>query len=85
MTMKEVKMYCWTWCPYCIRAKIMLESKGVPYQEIVIDGDQEALEALTAQTGSRTVPQIFVNGEFIGGCDDLREIDAQGKLEHIFL
>ena len=82
--MKDVKMYCWTWCPYCIRAKQLLDAKGVKYQEGLIDGDREALQNLKKQTGSGTVPQIFVDGQFVGGCDDIYQMDAEGRFEEVF-
>ncbi len=82
--MKKVKIYCWTHCPYCIKAKQLLKQKGVPYDEIVIDGDEEALRKLKAQTGSGSVPQIFVDDIFIGGCDDMHQLDEIGKFEEVF-
>lgn len=82
--MKNVKIYCWTYCPYCIRAKALLDAKRIPYEEIVIDGDQKALNNLKSQTGSGTVPQIFLEDTFIGGCDELHQLDAEGKFDALF-
>ncbi len=79
--MKTVKIYTWTTCPFCIKAKALLDRKKVSYQEIVIDGDREAFANLKQQTGSGTVPQIFIDNRFIGGCDNLHELDANGQLD----
>jgi len=72
--MKEVHIYTWTFCPFCIRAKRLLDKEAIPYKEIVIDGDQAALSALKTKTGSGSVPQIFVGEDFIGGCDELHAL-----------
>ncbi|RQD69627.1 MAG: glutaredoxin 3 [Tindallia sp. MSAO_Bac2] len=82
--MKEVKFYCWTWCPYCIRAKELLTQKNIAFDEIVIDHDQKAMENLTAVSGSDSVPQIFVDGDYIGGCDELYQLEKDGKFDEIF-
>ena len=79
--MKPVKIYTTPWCPYCVRAKRLLDKKGVSYQEIDVDGDDEARMQLAEQTGRRTVPQIFVGEHHVGGSDDLHELEAQGKLD----
>lgn len=67
-------MYTWAFCPYCIKAKMLLDKEGIAYEEICIDGDNETLKSLKAQTGSGTVPQIFVGETFIGGCDELHAL-----------
>ena len=82
--MKKVTIYCWTYCPYCIKAKAMLDKKGVMYEEKIIDNDTAALKTLKSETGSGTVPQIFVEGSFIGGCDDLFQLDHEGKFDEVF-
>ena len=82
--MKDVKFYCWTWCPYCIRAKELLIQKNVEFDEVVIDHDQKAMENLTAISGSDSVPQIFVDGDYIGGCDELYQLEKDGKFDEIF-
>jgi glutaredoxin 3 len=78
----NVEIYTWSTCPFCIRAKGLLNKKGVEYTEYCIDGD-EAARAKMAQraNGRRSLPQIFINDKHIGGCDDLHALDAQGKLE----
>jgi len=72
--MKEVHIYTWTFCPFCIRAKRLLDKEGISYQTHVIDGDQDALAALKAKTGLGSVPQIFAGEDFIGGWDELHAL-----------
>jgi glutaredoxin 3 len=79
--MKPVKIYIWTACPYCVRAIQLLKKKNVSFQEINLDRDQSGFEALKKQTGHRTVPQIFIGDEFIGGCDDLHALERAGQLD----
>ena len=79
--MAAVKMYTTAVCPYCIRAKQLLKSKGVAQiEEIRVDTDPQAREQMMATTGRRTVPQIFIGSQHVGGCDDLMALDAQGGL-----
>ncbi|SDY29148.1 glutaredoxin 3 [Tindallia californiensis] len=82
--MKKVKLYSWTFCPFCVRAKEVLVQNGIEFEEIVIENDQAEMQRLTKITGSDTVPQIFVEDEFIGGCDELLQIEREGKVEDIF-
>lgn len=79
--MSSVKIYTWTVCPYCDRAKALLKSKGVSYEEINLDGKDDELKELRERTGLRTVPQIFINEELIGGYSDLADLDAKGELD----
>ena len=79
--MRPVKIYTTPWCPYCVRAKRLLDKKGVSYQEIDVDADDEARIRLAQQTGRRTVPQIFIGEQHVGGSDDLHDLEAQGKLD----
>lgn len=79
--MQNVKMYTTGFCPYCTRAKQVLQSKGVAQiEEIRIDTDPEARRHMMDITGRRTVPQIFVGDTHVGGCDDLIALDGQGGL-----
>lgn len=79
--MQAVKMYTTAVCPYCMRAKQLLKSKGVDQiEEIRIDTDPQAREHMMTITGRRTVPQIFIGSTHVGGCDDLMALDAQGGL-----
>ncbi|RIX69932.1 glutaredoxin 3 [Acidovorax cavernicola] len=80
--MQAVKMYTTAVCPYCIRAKQILKSKGVEQiEEIRIDMDPAARDYMMQTTGRRTVPQIFIGATHVGGCDDLIALDAQGGLQ----
>lgn len=79
--MSQVKMYTTAVCPYCLRAKQVLKSKGVTdIEEIRVDLLPEAREHMMKVTGRRTVPQIFIGETHVGGCDDLMALDAKGGL-----
>ncbi|MDP3700494.1 MAG: glutaredoxin 3 [Hylemonella sp.] len=79
--MQAVKMYTTAVCPYCVRAKQLLKSRGVEQiEEVRIDADPQAREHMMSITGRRTVPQIFIGSTHVGGCDDLMALDAQGGL-----
>ena len=78
----KVEIYTWQTCPFCIRAKLLLRWKGVKYEEYKIDGDEAARNAMAQRANSRrTVPQIFINNQHIGGCDDLYALDSKGELD----
>ncbi|NJK63784.1 MAG: glutaredoxin 3 [Synechococcaceae cyanobacterium SM2_3_1] len=80
----QVEIYTWRFCPFCIRAKHLLESKGVNYQEYRIDGDNQARQEMAKRAhGRRTLPQIFINNQHIGGCDDLHALDRKGQLDSL--
>lgn len=81
--MAEVIMYSTGYCPYCVRARELLQKKQVSFTEIRIDLQSELREEMITKSGRRTVPQIFINGQHIGGCDDLHALDAQGKLDQL--
>ncbi len=79
--MQAVKMYTTQFCPYCVRAKQILKSKGVEQiEEIRIDSDPEARNTMMEITKRRTVPQIFIGDTHVGGCDDLMALDSRGGL-----
>ncbi|WP_295521906.1 glutaredoxin 3 [Limnohabitans sp. Rim8] len=79
--MQTVKMYTTAVCPYCVRAKQLLKSKGVEQiEEIRIDLDPVQRDHMMQTTGRRTVPQIYVGDTHVGGCDDLMALDAKGGL-----
>jgi glutaredoxin 3 len=79
--MPAVKMYTTAVCPYCVRAKQILKSKGVEQiEEIRIDTDPAQRDHMMQITGRRTVPQIFIGQTHVGGCDDLVALDAKGEL-----
>jgi glutaredoxin 3 len=78
----KVEIYSWRFCPFCIRAKGLLDRKGVVYSEYLIDGDAAAREAMTRRAhGRSTLPQIFINDRGIGGCDELYALDREGRLD----
>jgi glutaredoxin 3 len=78
----SVEVYTWASCPFCIRAKALLKQKGIEFTEYAIDGDEVARTAMAKRAkGRRSVPQIFVNNQHLGGCDDLYALDRVGKLD----
>ena len=78
----KVEIYTWSLCPFCIRAKGLLDDKGVEYSEYCIDGDEDARAKMTMRANGRsTLPQIFIDDRHIGGCDDLYALDSQGELD----
>ena len=80
--MAKVEMYTTMWCPYCARARALLEKKGVDYIEIdVAEEPGRRAEMIERAQGGRTVPQIFIDGEHIGGCDEMMALDRAGKLD----
>jgi glutaredoxin 3 len=79
--MKRVKIYTTPICPYCIRAKRLLDGKGVPYEEIDVSGDDRARVDLAERTGMRTVPHIFSGEHHVGGSDELHALERAGKLD----
>ena len=79
--MQAVKMYTTAVCPFCVRAKQILQAKGVTQiEEIRIDTDPEQRRQMMEATGRRSVPQIFIGQTHVGGCDDLMALDGQGGL-----
>lgn len=79
--MANVIIYTTQVCPYCVRAKHLLKQKGVSYEEVDVSHDHEKRQALMTRTRMRTVPQIFINDEFIGGCDELYALERAGRLD----
>lgn len=80
--MPEIDVYTQPWCPYCARAVHILTTKGVEFREIdAPNGSKEREEAVRRSGGRSTVPQIFIGGQHIGGCDDLVALDRAGKLD----
>jgi len=78
----KVEIYTWRTCPFCIRAKALLKRKGVEFTEYAIDGDAAARDKMTDRAnGGRSLPQIFINDQHVGGCDEIHELDAQGLLD----
>ena len=82
--MANVDIYTKVTCPYCMRAKALLSEKGVKFNEIKIDGDNELRAKMIERSeGSYTVPQIFINETHVGGCDDLYSLHARGELDSL--
>lgn len=80
--MAKIKIYTTRVCPYCVRAKSLFTKKGVAYEEVDVSDDAALRETMTQEAGGRrTVPQIFINGQHIGGCDDLYALDKAGGLD----
>ncbi len=80
--MSTVEIYTTPICPYCIRAKALLKSKGVDFAETDVSRDPALRDAMMERAnGRRSVPQIFIDNAHIGGCDDLHALDAAGKLD----
>ena len=79
--MKEVTLYTTKFCPYCIRALKMLSKKEVLYKNINVNKNQELYEKIKEKTGRNTVPQIFIGEEFIGGYDEMNQLDKESKLD----
>jgi len=80
--MANVVVYTTNYCPYCVKVKQLLKSKGVEFQEIDLSNDDAGrLELVNMSGGRKTVPQVFINGQHIGGCDDLFALDAKKELD----
>ena len=78
--MQKVEIYTQPQCPYCHHAKALLEAREIVYQEYNIATDQSALTEMVSRTGGRTLPQIVINDQAIGGFDDLSRLDSEGQL-----
>lgn len=79
--MPKVVIYSTTICPYCVRAKMLLQKKGVEYEELNIQGSRELMKEMLERSQRRTVPQIFIDDYHVGGYDDMAELNAFGKLD----
>lgn len=81
--MSKIIIYSTDYCPYCTQAKRLLEQKGAHYTEIRVDLDPVKKEEMITLSGRRTVPQIFINDQHIGGCDDLMKLASSGQLDKL--
>lgn len=79
--MKQVVIYTLKGCPFCVRAKGLLDSKGREYREVDVTGDWDERGRIQARTGHRTFPQIFIGDSFVGGCDELYSLERAGRLD----
>lgn len=77
----QIKIYSSNWCPFCIQAKRLLDSKGVNYEEIIVDGNPGLRAQMMEESGRHTVPQIWINDLHVGGCDDLFLLERSAKLD----
>jgi glutaredoxin 3 len=83
VTTPAVTMYTTSWCPYCSRARALLARKGVDVQDIDIEAAPEKRAEMQNRSGRRTVPQIFIGDQHVGGCDDLHALEEAGKLDSL--
>lgn len=82
--MQNITIYTKDGCPYCVRAKALLDSKGLIYQEVNVGNDPEKRASLSQKSnGSKTVPQIFIGDRHIGGCDNLIDFNNSGNLDKL--
>ncbi|MDX5298595.1 MAG: glutaredoxin 3 [Gammaproteobacteria bacterium] len=79
--MAPVLIYTTRYCPYCIRAKQLLRSKGVEFTEMAVDDEPSLRDEMTRRSGRHTVPQIWIGDRHVGGCDDLYALEARGELD----
>ena len=84
--MSKIEIYTWQYCPFCIKAKTLLNQKNIEFTEYKIDGDEEARDKMSLRAnGRRSLPQIFINDEGIGGCDDLYALEKENKLDNLLI
>lgn len=81
--MAKIIVYSTKVCPYCVRAKALLDRKGLSYTEVMVDQNEEARLEMMQKSNRRTVPQIFINNQSIGGFDDLSALDQSGELDKL--
>jgi glutaredoxin 3 len=81
--MGRVQIYTTRWCGYCVRATTLLQSRGIPYEEIQLDDDPAFRQTVFDLTGGWTVPQILVDGKPIGGYEELWRLDRDGRLDEL--
>ena len=81
----QITIYSTTWCPFCVSAKKLLDSKRLPYEEINIEEENMSREKLSEITGGHTVPQIVINKKTIGGFENLMMLNQSGKLDKIII
>ena len=84
--MSKIEIYTWQYCPFCIKAKTLLNKKNIEFTEYKIDGDETARDQMSLRAnGRRSVPQIFINDKGIGGCDDLYTLEKENKLDNLLI
>jgi glutaredoxin 3 len=85
MSQPPIVMYTTNWCPYCERARKLLKSKGATFQEIDVESTPDRRAEMISRSGRRTVPQIFIGEQHVGGSDDLAALEAAGKLDALLV
>lgn len=80
---EAIEIYTTGYCGFCVRAKALLDQKGLPYSEIRVDNEPERRKEMMERSQRRTVPQVFIHGEAIGGCDELLALENSGKLDEM--
>ncbi len=83
MTGPRVALYATAWCGYCAAARALLRQKGVEFREIDVDEDPKLREEMLARSGRRTVPQVFIGEQHVGGYDDLKALNLSGELDRL--
>ena len=81
--MSKIIIYTTTYCPYCVKAKALLQKKSAEFEEIKIENDEMREMMIQKSGGRKTVPQIFINGIHIGGCDDIYDLYRKGELDKL--
>ena len=81
--MVPVTIYTTRYCPYCIRAKALLQRKGVEFDEVPVDGKPQLRHEMEERSGRYTVPQIWIGAQHVGGCDELHELERRGELNSL--
>lgn len=81
VTRQEILVYTAGWCPFCLRAKALLDRKGLAYREVDVEGEPAQREEMMKRSGRRTVPQIFVGETHVGGFDELSALDRAGRFD----
>jgi len=83
--MAKVVIYSSDWCPFCVRAKHLLESKGIAFEEIRVDGKPDVRAAMAKKAGRTSVPQIWIDELHVGGCDELFALERSGQLDPLLV
>ena len=79
----KVEVNASAWCGFCYRAKALLQSKNVDFEDIIVDGRPELRKEMEQRSGRYTVPQIFIDGKAVGGSDELARLEASGELDRL--
>ncbi len=83
MTQPAIRLYSSQFCPFCFRAKAILQQKGADFTELNVDGNPALRQQMIQESGRHTVPQIWIGQKHVGGCDDLMALDRAGELDRL--